>query len=74
MAKKANSILDCVRKMVMSRSREVICPLCSALVKLHLEFIAHLWALQYNRDMDVVEQVQYKATKMFEELNHISYV
>lgn len=57
-AKKANSMLGCVRRIVASRLREGILPLSSTLVRPHLEYHGQFWAIQYKRDMDILKRVQ----------------
>ena len=56
-----------------NRVREVILPLCSVLVRPHLKYCIRMWSPQYRRDMDLLECIQRRATKMIQGMEHLPY-
>jgi len=72
-AQKANGILGFIKSSVASRLREGILPLCSSLVRTHLESCIQLWSPQHRKNMDLLEWVQRRPIKMIRGMEHLSY-
>ena len=58
-AQKANCILGCIQRSMVSRLTEVILP---ALIRPHLENCVKMWSPWYRRDIDLLECIHRRAT------------
>ncbi|KAM6366543.1 G patch domain-containing protein 2 isoform 3-T3 [Alca torda] len=71
--KKASGNQNALAGVQPSPGKQVILPLCSALVRPHLQYCIQLWDPQHKKDMDLLERVQRRATKMMRGLEHLCY-
>ncbi|EMP33716.1 Angiotensin-converting enzyme, partial [Chelonia mydas] len=72
-AKKANIILGCNIRCVVTKTQEVILLLYSTLISPELEYCVLFWVLHFRKDVDKLEKVQRKATKMTKGLENMTY-
>ena len=70
---KANRILGFISRCVTNRSSEVILKLYLALVRPHLDYAVQFWSPYYRKDIDSLEAVQRRMTKMIQGLRNLSY-
>ena len=71
--KKANRILGTIKNSCSSRDKTFICNLYKTMVRPHLEYGNSIWGPFYKKDIEGVERVQRRATKMAMGLHNTPY-
>ena len=70
---KANKILGFISRSVSYRTDKVILKLYLALVRPHLDYAVQFWSPYYRMDIECLERVQRRMTKMIHNIRHLSY-
>ena len=72
-AKKANVALGLIKRNIHCKSKDVIVRLYKALVRPKLEYCVQAWCPYLKKDIDILERVQKRATKMIGGLRNVKY-
>ena len=72
-AAKGNQNLGLFRRNIVYKEKELIIPLYTTIVRPHLEYCMQAWRPYRKKDVDMLERVQRKATKIRQKLRNISY-
>ena len=61
---RANRVLGCIGRGIIYKSKEVVLTLYRNLVRPHLEYCVQFWSPQFRKDIDAIERVQRRATRL----------
>ena len=62
----ANCVLGMISRTISSRSEDILVNLYKSLVRPHLEYCIQAWRPHYQKDIDLLEKVQRRATRMID--------
>ncbi len=70
---KANKMLGLVARMIRHKDMNLMLRLYKTLVRPHLEYASAAWSPHYAKDKKLLERVQHRFTRMFDELRDMEY-
>ena len=69
--KKAQKLLGYIKRQFRTRNKETILTLYNALVRPHLEYAVQFWSPSLRKDIERLEAVQARATKLIPSIRHL---
>ena len=72
-AAKGNQILGLIRRNIVYKEKELIIPLYKTIVRPHLEYCLQAWRPYRKKDIDILERIQRRATKIVQKLRNNIY-
>ena len=72
-ASKGNQVLGMIRRNITYKEKSLIIPLYKAIVRPHLEYCIQAWNPHRRKDVDMLEKIQRRATKLIPELRDLTY-
>ena len=72
-ASKGNQILGMIRRNITYKENSLIVPLYKAIVRPHLEYCIQAWNSHLRKDIDMLEKIQRRATKLIPGLRDLRY-
>ena len=72
-AKKANKMLGLIKNTFTYMNKEMFNVLYKTLVRPHLEYCPQVWSPFLAKDINILEQIQRRATKIVPEISNLSY-
>ena len=72
-ASKGNQILGLIKRNITYKDKKLIILLYKAIVRPHLEYCIQAWRPYRKKDIDTLERIQRRTTKIIPELRYLSY-
>ena len=72
-ASKSNQVLGMIRRNITYKDKSLIVPLYKAIVRPHLEYCIQVWSPYIRNDIDMLEKIQRRATKLIPGLRDLRY-
>ena len=66
-------MIGLIRRTITYKEKQLIVPLYKTIIKPHLEYCIQAWRPYRKKDIDKLERIQWRATKMTPELRDLSY-